>query len=180
MIVHDERPQDRAAVRAVNASAFETSAEADLVDALRTRVQPIVSLVAEVDGEVVGHILFSPVALDGHRELRLMGLAPMAVAPAHQGQGIGAALVRAGLQRCRELGIGAVVVLGHPSYYPRFGFQPSARFGIRSEFDAPDEVFMLTELQRGHLQGAGGIARFHSTFKGVQPNRLHASSLDRP
>lgn len=167
MIVRDERPQDRAAVRAVNASAFETSAEADLVDALRAQVQPIVSLVAEVDGEIVGHILFSPVTLDGHPELELMGLAPMAVAPAHHRQGIGSALVRAGLERCRQLGIGAVVVLGHPSYYPRFGFAPSARFGIRSEFEAPDEAFMLIEQQPGCLRDGRGIVRYHAAFKEV-------------
>lgn len=167
MIVRDERPQDHAAVRAVNASAFETPAEADLVDALRAQAQPIVSLVAEANGEVVGHVLLSPVTLDAHPGLRLMGLAPLAVAPAHQRRGIGAALVRAGLQRCRQLGIGAVVVPGHPSYYPRFGFQPSARFGIRSEFDAADEAFMLIELQPECLQGASGIVRYHALFKAV-------------
>lgn len=167
MIVRDERPQDRAAVRAVNASAFEMSAEADLVDALRAQVQPIVSLVAEVDGEIVGHILFLPVTLDGHPELQLMGLVPMAVAPAHQRHGIGSALVRAGLERCRQLGIGAVVVLGHASYYPRFGFAPSVRFGIRCEYEAPEEAFMLIELRPGCLQGASGIVRHHAAFKQV-------------
>ena len=91
----------------------------------------------------------------------------LAVAPAHQRRGIGAALLRAGLQRCRQLGIGAVVVPGHPSYYPRFGFQPSARFGIRSEFDAADEAFMLIELQPECLQGASGIVRYHAVFKAV-------------
>lgn len=148
-------------------SAFETSAEADLVDALRAQARPIVSLVAEVDGEIVGHILLSPVALDGHPELRLMGLAPIAVAPAHQRQGIGSALVRAGLERCRRLGFGVVVVLGHPSYYPRFGFAPPVRFGIRCERDAPEEAFMLIALQPEYLQEASGIARFHSVFTGV-------------
>lgn len=167
MVVRDEHPCDRAAVRAVSLSAFGTSAHADLVDALREQGQAVVLLVAEADGELVGHILFSPVTLGGHPELRLMGLAPMAVAPAQQRRGIGSALVRAGLERCRQLGIGAVVVLGHPSYYPRFGFQRSARFGIRSEFDAPDEAFMLIELQPECLQGASGIVRYHAVFKEV-------------
>jgi putative acetyltransferase len=167
MIVRDEHPRDRAAVRAVNLAAFDTSAEADLVDTLRAQAHPIVSLVAEVDGEVVGHILLSPVTLDGHPELRLMGLAPMAVAPAHQRQGIGSALVRAGLERCRQLDIGAVVVLGHPSYYPRFGFAPSVRFGIRCEYEAPDEAFMLIELRPGCLRGMAGTVRFHPAFTDV-------------
>lgn len=167
MRVRGERPQDRASVRAVNTAAFETSAEADLVDALREQVHPLISLVAEMDGEIVGHILFSPVALDGHPERRILGLAPMAVLPARQRQGIGSALVRAGLERCRELGYGAVVLLGHPSYYPRFGFQPAARFGIGSEFEAPDEAFMLLELAPGYLAGASGTVHFHAAFQNV-------------
>jgi putative acetyltransferase len=167
MIVRDERPRDRDAVRAVNLAAFDTSAKADLVATLRGQAQPIVSLVAEVDGEIVGHILLSPVTLDGHPELRLMGLAPMAVAPAHQRQRIGSALVRAGLERCRQLDIGAVVVLGHPSYYPRFGFAPSVRFGIRCEYEAPDEAFMLIELRPGCLRGMAGTVRFHPAFTDV-------------
>jgi len=167
MKVRAERPQDRASVRAVNAAAFETLAEADLVDAVREQAHPLVSLVAELNGEIVGHILFSPVALDGHPERRILGLAPMAVAPARQRQGIGSALVRAGLERCRELGYGAVVLLGHPAYYPRFGFQPAARFGIGSEYAAPDEAFMLLELVPGYLGGASGAVRFHAAFQRV-------------
>lgn len=154
-------------MHAVNAAAFPTSAEADLVDALRERAQPIVSLVAEVAGVIVGHILFSPVSLTGHPDLGIMGLAPMAVAPAHQGQGIGEALVRAGLERCRELGYIAVVVLGHPGYYPRFGFAPAARFGISSEYEVPDEAFMATELQPAALRGKSGVIKYHAAFGSI-------------
>lgn len=163
-IVRAEEPQDRPSVRAVHASAFETMADADLVDALRERASPIVSLVADVAGEVAGRIMFSPVSLDRHPELRVMGLGPMAVAPAHQRKGIGSALVRAGLERCGQLGCGAVVVLGHPSYYPRFGFRPAARFGIGSEYEAP-EAFMLVELRPGCLAGVTGTVRYHAAFK---------------
>ena len=167
MIVRPEQPADIPATRQVNLAAFDTPAEADLVDALRAEARPLVSLVGEVDGEVVGHILLSPVSLGEHTGLHLMGLAPMAVMSSHQRRGIGSALVRAGLQHCRQLGIGAVAVLGHPDYYPRFGFQSSTRFGISSEYDAPPEAFMVLELQAGYLAGRSGVIRFHPAFRGV-------------
>src|ERR1041384_7412983 len=147
VLIRAEEQRDWAAVRAVNVSAFETPAEANLVDALRDQAQPLVSLVAEDDGAIVGHIMFSPVSLVGHPALRIIGLAPMAVAPEQQRKGIGSALVRAGLEHCKQLGFGAVVVLGHPAYSPRFGFFSSARFGIGCEYDVPEEVFMVVELQ---------------------------------
>lgn len=164
MLIRPESADDRAAVYDVNASAFETPAEAELVGALRKQADPVISLVAEVDGAVVGHILFSPVTLHGNPDVQVMGLAPMAVAPAHQRQGVGSALVRAGLERCREIGFGAVVVLGHPVYYPRFGFVPASRFGISSEYAVPDEAFMALELQPGALEGKRGIVRYHAAF----------------
>lgn len=167
MIVRAEQQQDRPSVRMVNASAFETMAEAHLVDALREQAHPVVSLVAEAAGAVIGHIMLSPVSLGGHPELRVMGLAPMAVVPAHQRKGIGSALVRAGLEKCGQPGFGAIVVLGHPSYYPRFGFLPAARFGIGSEFEAPEEALMLVEVQPGYLDDVTGTVQFHAAFKDV-------------
>jgi putative acetyltransferase len=164
MLIRAENPDDRAAIYDVNASAFETRAEAELVLALRDQADPVISLVAEVDGAVVGHIMFSPVALQGNADHPVMGLAPMAVAPEHQGRGVGSALVRAGLQRCREMGVGAVVVLGHPGYYPRFGFVPASRFGLHSEYDVPDEVFMALELQPGFLSSDRALVQYHAAF----------------
>jgi putative acetyltransferase len=164
MVIRNEIPGDRVAVHALNVAAFETAAEAGLVDALREQARPLVSLVADDGGAVIGHILFSPVALSGHPGLALMGLAPMAVAAAHRNRGVGSALVRAGLERCRETGCDAVVVLGHPAYYPRFGFVPAAGFGIGCEYDAPAEAFMLLELRPGALAGAGGTVRYHAAF----------------
>jgi putative acetyltransferase len=164
VLIRAETDTDIPAIHALNVAAFPTSVEADLVDALRRQAHPIVSLVAERDGTVVGHILFSPVSLVSMSDLRLMGLAPMAVAPAHQRGGIGSALVRAGLEQCRQLGFSAVVVLGHPEYYPRFGFQPAVRFGICSEYDVPEEVFMVLELVPGSLRGATGTVQYHPAF----------------
>ena len=167
MLIRLEEQKDDAAVRIINISAFNTPAEAGLVEVLRKEARPIISMVAEEDGEVVGHILFSPVNLSGNPGLKIMGLGPMAVLPRCQGRGIGSALVRAGLQRCTEIGFGAVVVLGHPWFYPRFGFVPSVRYGINSDYEVPEDVFMLTELQPGYLEGASGTIHYHPAFKDV-------------
>lgn len=163
MHIRSEQPADIAAIHAVNRAAFEASTEADLVDVLRKQAHPIVSLVAENADAIVGHIFFSPVTLSGHA-LKMMGLAPMAVLPAQHRRGIGSALVRAGLERCRELGCEAVIVLGHAEYYPRFGFAPASRFGIACEYDVPDDVFMALELERGSLRGKAGTIRYHAAF----------------
>jgi putative acetyltransferase len=165
MQIRPEQPADVAAIRQVNLGAFEMPTESDLVDALREQAQPLVSLVADDDGVLVGHILFSPVTLSSRRELQIMGLAPMAVVPSRQRQGIGSALVRAGLDACRQLGSDAVVVLGHAEYYPRFGFVPASRFGLRCEYDAPDDVFMALELTAGALAGVSpGTFQYHPVF----------------
>lgn len=167
MLIRAEKETDLGAVQDVNVAAFETSAEAKLVAALRKEAQPVVSLVAEDSGAVVGHIMFSPVSLVDNPNLKVMALAPMAVAPEFQGQGIGSALVREGLERCRQLGFVGVVVLGHPEYYPRFGFLPSTRFGIDSEYEVPEEVFMAIELQPEALSGKTGRVKFHAAFSSM-------------
>lgn len=163
--VRGEVDADRAAVHALNVAAFEAEAEADLVDRLRKAAHPSVSLVAVLEGEVVGHILFTPVSLDGHPQVKLFGLAPMAVAPRQQRKGIGSALVQAGLEACGKAGFEAGVVLGHPEYYPRFGFRPAySGFGITSTYGVPDEVFLALELVPGSLQGRSGTVHYHEAF----------------
>jgi putative acetyltransferase len=167
MRIRSERETDRAQIRAVNTAAFKTSLEADLVESLHAKGVELISLVAQIDGAVVGHILFSPVSLTGHPQLNLKGLGPMAVAPDRQRQGIGSALVREGLNRCKQLRCKAVVAVGHPEYYPRFGFVPASEFAIRSEYDVPDDVFMIAELEPGSLRGVTGLIRYDECFASV-------------
>jgi len=167
MRVRTEEDADRLAIYAVNRAAFERSAEATLVDVLREKATAVVSLVAEIDGQVVGHIMFSAVTFAEQPAARVVGLAPMAVLPEHQRAGIGSALVREGLQRCGQLGYQAVVVLGYPGFYPRFGFVPASRYGIHCEYDAPDDAFMIVELQPQALRSLHGVVRYHEAFKGV-------------
>ncbi len=167
MLIRAEKESDRDVVYAVNVSAFETPSEANLVDVLREQASPVVSLVAERGGGVVGHIMFSPVSLPGHVDVKLMGLGPMAVAPEHQRSGVGSALVRAGLEQCTELGLSAVVVLGHPEYYPRFGFSPASRFGMDSEYDVREDAFMAIELHANILSGKTGKVKYHAAFSNV-------------
>ena len=169
IVVRAERAEDAEGVRRVNELAFGGATEADLVEALRAEAQPQISLVAVDDaGEVVGHIFFSPVTVEPEAAgLLLMGLGPMAVMPRAQKSGVGAQLIAAGLEECRRLGCAAVVVLGHPSYYPRFGFAPASRLGLRCAYDVPDEVFMAMELESGALAGRGGLVKYHPAFDGV-------------
>lgn len=144
--------------------AFDTATEANLVNALRNTDIEIISLVAEVNGDIIGHILFSPVTLTKHINLKIAGLAPMAVLPAWQNKGIGTQLVNEGLKKCIDAGYEAVVVLGHPNYYPRFGFTPAVHFDIHTEYDVPTDVFMLLELKKGVLENISGTIKYHSIF----------------
>jgi putative acetyltransferase len=166
-IIRSERPRDVGGIRHVNRTAFDSIVEADIVEALRTQAQPFVSLVAVHADDVIGHIAFSPVTLASHPDVPIAALAPMAVLPSRQRAGIGSLLVRAGLDECARLGFVAVVVLGHAEYYPRFGFVRASTFGLSSEFDVPDDVFMALELQPGTLGQRHGVVRYHPAFGSV-------------
>jgi putative acetyltransferase len=178
-----EEPADAPAIRRVNELAFEGAAEADLVDAVRAAGAMTLSMVAVacgkslsgtpidgdvVDGDVVAHALFSPVTIDGDsgRELAL-GLGPVAVRPDLQRRGIGTVLVETCLENLREAGHEVVVVVGHPAYYPRFGFLPASKWALRWETDIPDEAFMALELRLGALAGISGLVRYRPEFAGV-------------
>ncbi|HSF31853.1 MAG TPA: N-acetyltransferase [Candidatus Tectomicrobia bacterium] len=163
-----ERPEDMPAIRQVNTLAFGRSDEAHLVDALRAVGKAALSLVAVEDDRIVGHILFSPVAIEmGDRMLPALGLAPMAVVPERQRHGIGSQLIEAGLAACRNAGYNCVVVLGHPTYYPRFGFVPASRYGLKSVYEVPDEAFMVLAWGEGTLKGQGGVVRYQPEFRNV-------------
>lgn len=168
IIVRAETTEDHDAIHRVNELAFGQPNEADLVDALRANAHPHISLVAIVDEQVVGHIFFSPVTIESEAgSFTAMGLAPMAVLPEYQNQGIGSQLVREGLKECQRLGEEIVVVLGHPNFYPRFGFAPASLKGLRSEYDVPDDVFMVLELREGALQVRRGLVKYHAEFAKV-------------
>jgi putative acetyltransferase len=168
MNIRSERPEDAAGIRRVNELAFGQPAEADLVDKLRQACADSVSLVAD-DNEVVGHILFTPVVVE-NQEQRLvgMGLAPMAVLPERQRQGIGSQLVGRGLEILRERGCPFVVVVGHPEYYPRFGFEPASNHRLASQWEGmPDAAFMVLALDGDAMVGASGVARYRDEFNEV-------------
>ena len=162
--IRPEQPEDCDVIHAVHLSAFEQPLEADLVDAIRRDGLITCSLVAELEEAIVGHILFTPVTIEGSADVRAVGLAPMAVSPGVQRRGIGTSLVEAGLAASRLQGIEAVVVLGHPEFYPRFGFLPASRFGLRCEFPVPDEAFMAIELVDGAVSGRQGLVRYLPHF----------------
>lgn len=176
--IRDERAGDAAAIRAVLEAAFGQGEEAALVDALRASGAATWSLVATAGGEgagagdgasevVVGHVLFSPVAIDtpaGRRHA--VGLAPLAVAPAAQRRGVGRALVEAGLARLRAAGHGAVIVLGDPAYYGRLGFVDARRFGLAWEVPGHEAAFQALELEPGALAGAAGTVRYRPEVMG--------------
>lgn len=168
--VRPETPADHGAIRKINKKAFGGKAESKLVDAVRESELfiPELSLVAEAGGQAAGHILFSPVKIvDGETETPALALAPMAVLPELQGQGVGAALVKRGLAEAARLGHKIIIVVGHTDYYPRFGFLPAGEKGLALPFEAPPEVFMVLELVPGALAGVKGTVEYPDAFHGV-------------
>ncbi len=158
-----EEPADAPGVRETNEQAFGAPLEARLVDALRGSAGSI-SLVATMADLVIGHILFTRVIIEPPARVRVAGLAPMSVRPEHQRAGVGGLLLRAGLDECRRIGYSAVVVLGHPTYYPRFGFRPADAWGLQCEFSVPREAFMAIELEPAALAMQAGVVRYAPEF----------------
>jgi putative acetyltransferase len=161
--IRHETASDREAVFRVETAAFGEDAEARLVDLLRDNGHSILSLVAEDDGEIMGHIMFSPMTIEGDvGSWNAVCLAPVAVAPSRQNEGIGGLLIQAGLAELRDAGHDAVILLGHPSYYPRFGFRPAREFGLHYQDDR--DAFMALELRPGALDRVSGHVKFSPEF----------------
>ncbi|HBA59639.1 MAG TPA: GNAT family N-acetyltransferase [Elusimicrobia bacterium] len=170
LAIRPESKGDIDAIRKLNKKAFKGNNESKLIDALRESdiFVPALSLVAEKGGKIVGHILFTPVEIkDANSAAPALALAPMAVLPEFQEQGIGTALVKRGLEECRKLGHKIVVVVGHPEYYPRFGFSKAGEKGLTLPFEAPPEVFMVLELTPGALAGVSGMIEYPREFDAV-------------
>ncbi|HVP11505.1 MAG TPA: N-acetyltransferase [Phycisphaerae bacterium] len=168
--IRPEQPADAAGIRKVNELAFGRPVEADLVEALRRSAAFIPELsLAACDGDlVVGHVLFKRMTIESPGgSTPVLALAPLAILPARQRQGIGSMLVREGLDRCRRLGHSVVVVIGHGTYYPRFGFKLARPYGIDAPFPVPDEAFMVLELTPGTLKGVEGMVRYPPEFDGL-------------
>lgn len=159
--IRPERPGDEPGIRAVHLACFPGPAEADLVDALRAAGRLTFSLVAEVDGTIVGHVAFSPVTASGAPNG--IGMAPVAVASSHRRQGIAAELIRAGLDACRSAGFTWAVVLGNPAYYGRFGFQAATGFGLSDEYGG-GPAFQAMELWPGGVPVGAGLVRYAPEF----------------
>jgi putative acetyltransferase len=162
MVVRPEAPEDIDGIRAVHRAAFPSHLEAQLVDALRQAGKATISLVADLRGSIIGHVLFSPVSVE-QGPARGLGLAPVAVHPEWQRTGVGTALVQAGLAAAKARDCGFVVVLGAPAYYRRFGFSTARVFGLQNEYGA-DDPFMALELKPNALAGVSGLVKYAPEF----------------
>ena len=163
--IREERADDVAAVRDLNRRAFGQDQESNIVDALRANAAALLSLVATVNDQIVGHIVYSPASIDGN----LMGaaLGPMAVLPECQRQGIGSKLIETGTRKLEEAGCPFIIVVGHADYYPRFGFRPASKHRIKCEWDVPDNAFMLLVLDQAKMESVSGLAKYRHEFSSI-------------
>lgn len=163
MLIREELPGDYHAIGEVNRKAFDGDVEAHLVERLRSDGVVIASLVTVYNDEIVGHVMFTDLSIEtDHGVIHAASLAPMAVLPKFQRQGIGSALVRHGLEVCRERGESIVVVVGHPEYYPRFGFSTELAANLHGPYSGP--AWMALELVPGALSGVRGTVRYPAAF----------------
>jgi putative acetyltransferase len=171
LIIRQENKDDLQDIYEINTLAFRQENEAKLVELLRVSKTfvPELSLVATIDNKIVGHILFTKIKIvdDNQNEFDSLALAPMAIRPDIQKKGIGGQLIKAGLNKAKELNFKSVIVLGHKHYYPKFGFVPTNKWNIKSPFDVPMEAFMGIELIEGGLKNVSGIVKYPKEFDTV-------------
>jgi putative acetyltransferase len=159
ILIRSETVIDFYSIAQVNDIAFGGKSESELISKLRNTQNFITefSIIAEIDENIIGHILFYPINIETKTGLiPTVALAPMSVLPKYQNKGVGTKLVQYGLQKCKERGFESVTVLGHANYYPKFGFEPASKWGIYSDFDVADEVFMSMELKEDALVKVAG------------------------
>jgi predicted N-acetyltransferase YhbS len=166
--IRHEGKDDHDKIRKLNDLAFGQQNEGKMIDALRktSKYNILLSLVAEIKERIVGHILFYPIKIKNkmEEEFTVLSLAPLAVHPEYQNKGIGTRLVRRGLEIARENGFDAVIVVGHPNYYPRFEFTPASKWGIHLPFEAPDEAFLALELEENALKNCSGVVEYPKEY----------------
>jgi putative acetyltransferase len=164
--IRQEVQEDYKSVYEINKMAFGQENESKLIEKIRRgpNFVPELSLVAEKDNEIVGHILFSKMKIVGESEYETLMLAPLAVIPKLQKQGIGGKLIKKGIEKAIELGFDSITVVGHKNYYPKFGFQKASKWSIQSSIEVPDENFMAIELTENALENKAGVVQFPEEF----------------
>ncbi len=166
-LIREERKNDYDEIKEINDLAFGQENEGKMIEALRktSDFTYLLSLVAEIKDKIVGHILFYPIKIKNKKEeFTVLSLAPMAVHPEYQNKGIGSKLVKRGIKVARESGFGAVIVVGHPKYYPRFGFSPASNWRMQLPFDVPDDVFLALELKENYLKNCSGKVEYPKEY----------------
>jgi len=168
--IRKEEEKDHKQIYEVNKLAFQQENESKLIEKIRKSENfiPELSIVAEIDNRIVGHILFSKIKIIGDSDYESLALAPMAIIPEFQKSGIGSELIKKGMDKAKELGFDSIIVLGHKEYYPKFGFQRASKWDIKCPFEVPDEVFMAIELTEKALEGKAGTVEYPDEFNEVE------------
>ena len=163
LTIRPESKRDYLQIKQINDLAFNQENEGIMIENLRSKPEfiPELSLIAKLENEIVGHILFLPLKIkNNNSEFTTLSLAPMAVKSEYQKMGIGGKLMKKGFEVSKELGFTSIIVLGYPEYYPKFGFKPAINWGIKPPIDVPSEVFMAIELEKDALKDVSGTVEF--------------------
>ena len=164
--IREENENDLIIIKKINDKAFGQPQEGIVIDKIRESDSPVLSLVAEIDNTIVGHIFYSASEIECNNEIIAgMGLAPMAVLPEYQKQGIGKRLINESINILKKKAVPFIIVLGHENYYPKFGFEVASKYGIKCQWDGvPDEAFMIMILDKGKMSNIHGIAKYRDEW----------------